>query len=133
MKSDEELLADLKRASEGLFIMSESDYPFETVYLDGKIELSAQYLRQMAGKNDDATVETRSIEEFFGAATFEPDWKKGENLIRTPDYQSVVRLLEENLTDLRVFKVGEINIPVFILGKSGEGNWIGLSTRVVET
>ena len=52
---------------------------------------------------------------------------------RAASFQSVVRTLRENLTDIRVYRIGEINIPVYILGRSGSGSWLGLSTRVVET
>jgi hypothetical protein len=44
-----------------------------------------------------------------------------------------LRLLEENLADLKVFRVGVVNIPVYIAGRSASGNWLGVSTRVVET
>ncbi|MDQ3743999.1 MAG: nuclease A inhibitor family protein [Acidobacteriota bacterium] len=42
-------------------------------------------------------------------------------------------LLEENLTDLKAYRVGLINIPVYVVGRSASGNWLGVSTRVVET
>jgi hypothetical protein len=32
-----------------------------------------------------------------------------------------------------VYRIGEVNMPVYIIGKSSSGSWLGLSTRVVET
>lgn len=133
MKTDEQLVKELKELTEGLLFMSESDYPFEIVYLEGKTELSQQQLRELAGTAADAPVETRTVEEFFRAAMSEPEWKKGQDLALARRYQSIVRLLKESLAELRVYRIGAIDIPVFILGKSSEGNWMGLSTRVVET
>lgn len=133
MKTDEQIIDELKRITEGLLFMSEADYPFEIVYLKGEGEPDPRHLRERAGMAADAAVETGSVDEFFRAATSEPEWKKGGELATARKYQSLVRLLKDNLNDLRVFRIGEINIPVYILGKSSEGNWIGLATRVVET
>lgn len=131
MRTDEQIIAELKKATEGLMFMSESDYPFEIVRLEG--EPDQQRLRELGAAAADAPVETRSLEEFFRAAASEPEWKKGEELATARRFQSLVRLLKENLSEARVYRVGEINIAVFILGKSAEGNWLGLQTRVVET
>ena len=52
---------------------------------------------------------------------------------RAGSFREVVRALTENLADVRVYRIGEINIPVYVLGRSGNGNRLGLSTRIVET
>lgn len=133
MKTDEQLMEELKKLTEGLLFMSESDYPFELVKLEGNAEPGTEAFREMAGAAADSTVESRSVDEFFRAATSEPEWKKGQELELARRYQSLVRMLKENLTELRAYRIGKINMPVFIVGKSAEGNWLGLSTRVVET
>jgi hypothetical protein len=63
----------------------------------------------------------------------EPDWKGAEELAIARRYQALLRLLKENLNDLKVYRVGRINIAVYIIGRSKAGNWLGISTRVVET
>lgn len=133
MKTDEQLVAELKELTEGLLFMSEADYPFEIVYLEKGREPEPQYLRELAGAAADAPVESKTVEAFFRAATSEPEWKRGQDLVMARRFQSLVRVLKENLSELKAYRIGAINMPVFILGKSGEGNWIGLSTRVVET
>lgn len=134
MRSDEQTLAELGRAAEGLFYMSESDYPFELIRLEGAGEITPERLRALARAADDARVEIRSLEEFFGGvAAAELRREGGELVARPASFQHLVRTLTEHLTDTKVYKVGEINIPVLILGRSGSGNWLGLSTRVVET
>ncbi|HEX8175584.1 MAG TPA: nuclease A inhibitor family protein [Pyrinomonadaceae bacterium] len=133
MKSDQQFLQELKEAASGLWVMSESDYPFEIVQLEGEAEPGQQLLRQVSGSPPDAPVEGRTVDEFFRTKIYyavegsRPD----ENV--TQRTQSILKLLRENLTELRVYRVGTINIAVLILGKSREGNWLGLSTRVVET
>lgn len=133
MKRDEELLRELKRLSEGLFIMSESDYPFEILYLDGKDGLSYERLRELAGSPSNAPIETRSLEDFSRSTIYYAGVKDGPEARPVESPESLFRLLKENLRELRVYRIGEINIPVYIIGQSAEGNWIGLSTRVIET
>lgn len=133
MKKDEELIAELKQATAGLMFMSESDYPFETVCWKSAKEISPEHLRETAGAAKDAAVATESLEQFFGASMAEPEWKKDQELVVAKKYQTLVQLLKENLNDVKVYKIGEIDMPVYIIGRSAEGNRLGLSTTVVET
>ena len=133
MKSDEQLCRELKEATEGLLFMSESDYPFEIIKWEGAEEVSPEYLRRIAGQDATASVEERTVEGFFRVAVGEPEWKGEAELALAKRYQSLVRLLEDNLKEMKVYRVGEINISVYVVGRSDEGNWLGVSTRAVET
>jgi hypothetical protein len=133
MKADEQLLAELERATEGLLFLSESDYPFELVSWGRLNEISFDYLRRQAAVEASAPVQVQSLEEFFGVAMSEAQGKGERALAIARRFQSLVRLLKENLTELKVYRIGEINVPVYIVGRTRAGNWVGLSTRVVET
>lgn len=145
MMSDEELGAELKRATDGLLFMSESDYPIEVVKWDGREQLSYDDLRTAAAQSADsqvvetcgadaaAPVQESSLADFFGVAVGEQDWKGAAELATAKRYQALVRLLEENLTGAKAYRVGQIDIGVFVVGKTEAGNWMGVSTRVVET
>lgn len=133
MKRDAELLAELEGASCGLYVMSESDYPFEIVYLKGAAEPDLACLRELAHEAADAPVETRTIEDFFRARIYYPGLQRGRAPLSAPSPEALLSLLSENLANLRVYRIGRINMAVLIIGKSPEGNWLGLSTRVVET
>ena len=130
--TDEQLLKELGEATRGLTYMSESDYPFE-VFDWGREEPTPEFLRGLGGQPADAPVETRTAAQFFRAATSEPDWKGPEELAVARRFQALVRLLEANLSDLKVYRVGEINMPVYVAGRSASGSWLGVSTRAVET
>lgn len=98
--------------------MSESDYPFEVVSWDGQIAVTPAYLARIAGKPEDAPVEESDLDGF-------------DNVIGR--FPRVVTALNDNLTEIKVYKVGEIDIPVYIVGRSAEGNWLGVSTRLIQT
>lgn len=132
MMTDEQLLKELSEATRGLMHMSESDYPFE-VFDWGKSEPTPEYLRGLDGQTADAPVETRTVEQFFRTPASEPAWKGAEELAVARRFQALRRLLEANLSDLKVFRVGAINMPVYVAGRSASGSWLGVSTRAVET
>jgi hypothetical protein len=133
LKSDDQLIEELKEATRGLMFMSESDYPFEIVRWRGVAELTPDFLRALTGHEKAAPVETESAKDFFRAATSEPDWKGEAELASARRFQHLLSLLEENLTGLKAFRVGAIDIHVYIVGRAASGNLLGVSTRVVET
>jgi hypothetical protein len=133
MKSDRGIIEELKQLTDGLFYMSESDYPFEIIYREGTAEISPQYLRELSGEANDAPVEVRSVDDFLRGVGSGLMWQGGQQVAVARDYQALLKYLKENLDKLKVYRVGRINIPVYIIGRTGSGNWVGLSTRVVET
>jgi hypothetical protein len=133
MKTDEELFGALTEATEGLLLMSESDYPFEVVRWDGSEQLSPDYLRRAAGADAATKVEETTVEELFRIPAGEQEWKGESEIASARRYQRLQHLLTENLEALKVYRMGEINIGVYVVGRSADGNWLGVSTRVVET
>jgi len=133
MKSDEQLCEELEETTRGLLFMSESDYPFEVVRWDGTEEMSPEHLRRVAAQDATAPVEERTVADFFRIAAGEQAWKGAAELALAKRYQSLVSLLEENLRGVSVYRVGKKNIRVYVIGRSEKGNWLGVSTRVVET
>ena len=130
--TDEQLIEELRGATRGLTFMSESDYPFG-VFNWGAAEPTHEFLRGLTGEASDVPVETTTPAKFFRVAVSEPEWKNAEQLTEARRFQALLRLLERNLTDLKVFRVGAVNIPVYVAGRGASGNWLGVSTRVVET
>ncbi len=121
---DNEILAQLKEKTEGLYFLSESDYPFETLQW-GSQDITDDFLRNLPAENSQAAVEEASFEDFYQ--------KYAVTLQQADSYRPAFDVLRNNLTDLRVYRVGRVNIGVYMVGKSDEGNWLGLSTRSVET
>jgi hypothetical protein len=116
LKTDEQILKVLGEATVGVFYISESDYPFELIRWDGSEEFTTDFLRNLTRELPEAPIQQIDLEAFL----------RGR-------YQILGELLRVNLSSLKVYKVGKINLPVYIVGRSPEGNWLGLSTRVVET
>jgi hypothetical protein len=133
MNDDDRLEQELREATRGLTFMSESDYPVEVVRWDAPTELTPEFLRGLTGEDSRTPVETTTIEEFFRIAISEPEWKGESEIATARRYQSLIKLLGERLSDVVVFRVGMINIHVYVAGHGASGGWLGVSTRVVET
>jgi len=133
MKTDQQILHELKNAAEDLLFLSEADYPFDVVFWSGQAKLNHEFICVQAGKPPQSPVTEQNVDDFFRNAISEPDWKKGERLNIARRYQALVHLLKSELADIRAYRIGRVDITVFVIGKSPQGNWIGLSTKVIET
>jgi hypothetical protein len=111
--------------------MSETDAPLEPLRIAD--ELTPERLRRLSDVTDDTPVEAQDFDDFFRPAVYEPAWKSAHEIATARRFQRLVELLRANLDDLRVFRVGRINMEVYVLGRAARGNWLGLRTRVVET
>ena len=128
---DRELIAQLSQAIKGLLWMSESDYPFATVYLENVANIQTKLI-ELTNSNPISKIEIRTIDSFFDRVIKQDNWDE-EELEECKRYQALVKLLKTHLQNLQVYRVGECEIKVYILGKTALGNIAGLSTMVVET
>lgn len=130
-KSAEAVKAELTRASEGLLWMSESDYPFEVVEADdsGNIE---DAVKSLAG-DVAAGVERRSVDDFFRPAIASHEGETEERRAMTNRYRRLVEIINRELDAPAVYRVGSPQVQVFILGRTGDGQIVGLKTTSIET
>jgi len=130
-----ELLANLGAAAAGLLFPSESDYPltpYRWVGTDGA-EPSPAALIQAEGRKADTPVETLGPRELFEPLFALQADATDEEKAEVARYRALVDLLKGTLSALRVYRVGEVDIDVYVLGRHASGEWLGLKTRVVET
>lgn len=122
----------LKQAADGLLVMSESDYPIEISRWE-KASLTVEELLQSQGISLEEPIETVELEAFFHPMTAEWEWRQGEELATARRFQDLVKLIRDRLTDVAVYRVGQIAIDVLIVGRASEAEWVILATKVVET
>jgi hypothetical protein len=127
------IATQLKQASKGLLFLSETDAPFEVINWQTQGELTPAKLLQLTNHPPDAPVKVVSVDEFFAIATQEEDWHDEEEREMVQRFQNLVSVLKQNLSQLQVYRVGNINIDAYIVGVTPSGDWTGLSTKLVET
>ena len=125
-----ETVEHLSTLSKGLLYPSESDYPLEAFRWKAAT-LSPETILTRSHKPADTSIEAITLEEFFAPVTTDEDWHDEEdraNAHRFRDLQVAIATLE----NVQVFKVGQIEIDVYIIGSIGS-DAVGLKTTVVET
>ncbi len=116
--------------------MSESDYPFEVFVWDIKSaanSLTPQQLLRHVRRAPDTSVETLEVDRFFARATRVQDWHDESQAQEVRQYQKLVKRLQEMLQQVLVYRLGTVEVDIYIVGKTPSGNWAGLSTKAVET
>jgi hypothetical protein len=126
------IIETLLKATGGLLMPSESEYPFEAFRWLGENELTNQKLLELTSHPADSPVETVALDYLFRNVAYEKEWHDEVQKANVSKFQNLVSTLEKNLTDIKVYRVGTIDIDVYIVGKN-EGELAGLSTKVVET
>ncbi|WP_333139668.1 nuclease A inhibitor family protein [Microcoleus sp. B13-B6] len=127
------IATQLTQASKGLLFLSETDAPFEVIHWQTQGELTPAKLLQLTEHPPDAPVEIVSVDDFFAIATQEEDWHDQEERQTVQRFQNLVNTLKQNLSQLQVYRVGSIEIDVYIIGVTDCGGLAGLSTKLVET
>ena len=125
----------IKSLSQDLLWMSESDYPFDIFTWSSQEleEVNSKNLLQKTNHSLDAPVKVVDLEKFFQRATDEKDWYDSEEKETAKKYQTLLETLKQNLDNIQVYKIGEVEIDVYIVGQLKSGDWVGLSTKAVET
>ena len=132
MKSQEKVKQALETAVEGLLYPSESDEPFRYICWQGVEELNSTRLLDLLGLPAETGVESQSPDDFFAELVEEQEgWGDAEKA-DAERYQALRRILEAHLDSLHIFRVGEVEVGIYLLGHC-EGDLVGLRTLSVET
>ena len=81
----------------------------------------------------DTPVEERGFSEIFKRLTKIQDWYGEEETAAAAKFSALKELLENNLKDLKVFKVGTIELDVYFVGLNKDNILMGIKTKAVET
>ena len=131
--SSDSLVEKLKVATEGLLYISETDAPLTSFFWPVEDEsLSPELVKRRAQLPADAEVSTQALGEFFEPVTTEEEWMNDEEKAEVQRFQNLQKTLEENLNDITVFRFGQTEMDVFIVGKTDDA-FVGIRTKVVET
>ncbi len=97
-------LLRIHNAAKGLLYTSESDYPFLLVHY------GSDFVRP-------ANARTVYIDDFF----------------KNKELGHLKSVLQKELRDINVFRLGEIEIDAYVIGRLPNGDYAGVSTKLVET
>jgi hypothetical protein len=127
-------VAALRNAARGLLYPSETDAPFKTFLWEGAGgDISAREVLRLGKQPPDAPVEESSLDDTFGELIDELEGQGEEEKEEAARYRNLLKVLREQLSGIKVFRVGQRKISVYVVGKTKDGHWAGLQTISVET
>ncbi len=130
---EKELKKQIKKASEGLYYISETDAEILPFFGKQSQTVTKEEIIRQTERAADTPVEERNFGEFFARLTEVQDWFGDEEKATAQKFAELKNLLERNLRDLKVFKVGKIQLDVYAVGINAENNLLGIKTKAVET
>ncbi|MDO6391380.1 nuclease A inhibitor family protein [Pontibacter sp. BT731] len=127
--------AELKEATDGLLMMSETDAPFEFYQAENfrNKQLDKETVLRLAGMPAEYPFEELELGYFLRNMTQASPEAHEEAKQQANRFQHLQKKLHELLQDVKVYRVGETQKLVLILGRTTEGEIAGLKTIVVET
>ncbi len=139
----ERVLEALRQASQGLLFPSETDAPIEPFFwsdaapMTPSIELVASRanveIDAFEGKTQEAKpFKTQSLAAFFKPTVVEEDWHNEQEKAEVKRFQVLLAAVKSNLKTPKVFRVGKVEIEVYVVGQVSDG-YAGFKTMVVET
>jgi hypothetical protein len=132
-----QLYNSLQEATADLYYISESDYPVEAVhYSKGDYQQAPSlhaFLLQQAELPADSPENPIEVEAFFAPLTEPQDWYGEEEEADRQRYLQIQNLLQEHLSEIAVYRFGEVEKTIYIVGKTAEGDLCGVRTKAIET
>ncbi len=99
--------------------MSESEEPITVVQVnEGALEQAAK---------------ESTLDEFFAPLTQAEEWHGEEERNEVRRFQELRSTLEKHLREIKVYRIGETEVTILVVGKTDDGRWAGIKTRAVET
>ena len=127
------LAEQIKKTAEGLYYISETDAEILPFAGEQTESVTKEEVLRQTKSAADSPVEERGFAEFFARLTKLQDWFGDEEKETAQKFVRLKELLEKNLRDLKVFKIGKIQLDVYVVGLDAENKLIGIKTKAVET
>lgn len=126
-------LDQIKKAAEGLSYMSETDSGFEVFQLPAGTNNLQEQLLSISGKEAESAIEEQELEYFFRNMVKIYPESTADQKQTAERFLQLQKVLKEQLAEIKVYRIGAINIDAFIVGKLKDGTYVVLKTALVET
>ena len=131
--SSDSLAKQIETAAQGLSYTSETDAEI-TLFAGGttKIISPAEILKQTERPANSA-IEEKDFAAFFSRLTEIQEWFGDEEKAAAQKFVRLRSVLEDNLRELKVYKIGKIELDVYAVGLDENDKLLGIRTKAVET
>ena len=117
----------------GLLFVSESDSPLRVVQLGPSPDLDVPTLLRALGKPITTPITQQPLSALFDRTVQDQPWHGPSEHATVERYRALTSFLTSALEAVRVFRIGQIEVEVYALGRTSDGRWLGVATTLVET
>lgn len=132
-KNDSELFRKIEEVCDGLIYISEADAPVRAFFGQPTDTVTGEIILQQVGLSPETHIEERNFDSLFTRLSTIKDWHGEAESARAKKFLELKTLLEENLTDLKVFRIGTRRLDIYAVGIDKDRNLMGVATTAVET
>lgn len=123
----------IDKLTKDLVYISETDAPIIPFTLEKAAAVTAAEVLRQTGNEPGETVDTIDPDTFFDRLTAIREWYGPREKRIAGRFEALKVELEEELADLKVFKIGKIRIEIYVVGLDKKGRLAGVKTNAVET
>jgi len=131
-----EVITKLQELTKGLFYLSEADYPVEVVHYPVPTPelLTEKDVLALTGSSGNQPVATTDVASFFRNVTVTNPQNLPAKAESASDVITSLRTFcEQHLQNTKVYLLGSRTILALLLGKTPEGQLLGLKTTIIQT
>ncbi len=129
----DKFVEEVRKLSEGLYYISETDAEIIPFAGEKAAAVTKEEVLRQTKAAAETPVEERNFAEIFRRLTAVQDWYGEEEKETAARFGKLMDFLEKNLKDLKVYKVGSIQLKIYFVGLDAEGRLRGIQTEAVET
>ncbi len=127
------LAKQIQETTTDLYYISETDALVLPLVGQEAQSVSREAILAQTENAPDSPIEERTFTEFFARLIEMQDWFGDEEKKTAEKYLLLKKTLENNLRDLKVYKIGKVQIDIYVVGLDAENRLTGIKTKAVET
>lgn len=118
-----------------LYYPSESDEPIElfSIAETPAVPIEEATFRELLKIDEETLLEPLNVGQFWNNVTTIKEWYDEEQAAKTKQFEQLRTTLFEHLDFVQGFRVGEVEVDVYLFGKNEAGEIEGIKTMLVET
>ncbi|MEY4927304.1 MAG: hypothetical protein RI894_1740 [Bacteroidota bacterium] len=128
----QQTIEQLTALTADLYFTSETDAAWTAHLLDAAQPVAVQLIA-LSGRPAETTIEERVWADFSNRIAIIQDWMDEEGKATALRYQATVDYVNQHLTEVKVYRLGSIEIDIFVVGLNADCTPIALATKAVET
>lgn len=130
---NQNFIKELEETVKGLWYMSETDAEISVFKGEKANSVTKEALIKQINISSETNIAEKGFEDFFKNLTAIQDWFGDEEKETVQKFSKLKDLLQKNLRDLKVFKIGQIEIDIYVVGLDANSVLTGVKTKAVET